>query len=322
MSRPSCLAVASLVAMVAFPIGAVAVAAAPKKARSSRPFPIGSEATIIVVGDEVRLLPALGRATVVAPDSLVLVTSVPDEGSPATARRLAFQSDLEFGRAIRTADPEGIREMIARGRAFRVKTGTRVRVLDVILLGTDRIVVADRLPFDRHGKRLVRILEGVDTGKLAEIPTRNLRGIDEPSRKDEPPPKPGPDPARRAATLLSTARNLEKLKKTRGALEIYRQILREYPALPEAQEAGDRLKQLGGQWGDHDRPRAEPGPTDRTGPHQLRSGKASTLPTSPPTEPTRNPGDRRRHAHRGRKSSGADSGGWPGQRPRARGLLS
>lgn len=109
-----------------------------------------------------------------------------------------------------------------------------------------RMIVADRLPIDRSGKRLVRITEGTATGKVVEIPTRNLRPVGD-EASEQPAAKQAPDPARRAATLLSTGRNLEKLKKPGAAVETYRRILSDYPASSEAKAAAARIQALEGR---------------------------------------------------------------------------
>jgi hypothetical protein len=49
---------------------------------------------------------------------------------------------------------------------------------------------------------------------------------------------------RRAATLLDSARNLEKAKKVPAALDFYRQVTRDYPGTPQADEAGKRISAL------------------------------------------------------------------------------
>jgi hypothetical protein len=211
MCRLTCAAV--LVGLSA----ALAGAAPPKSRGPKIPLPVGAEATVVVVGDEARLLPALGKTTVAMPDSLVLVRVSGDDRMSANARSIDFQADQELGRAIRARDPEGIRGVLSKGMAIRVQAGTRVRVLAVSFVNSSgRLIVADRLPIDRHGKRLVRITEGPATGKVVEIPTRNLRPAEDEAREG-PGAKQGLDPARRAATLLRTGGDLEKLKKTRLA---------------------------------------------------------------------------------------------------------
>jgi hypothetical protein len=50
--------------------------------------------------------------------------------------------------------------------------------------------------------------------------------------------------SRRAATLLDSARNLEKAKKIPAALDFYRQIIRDYPGTSQADEASKRISAL------------------------------------------------------------------------------
>ena len=51
----------------------------------------------------------------------------------------------------------------------------------------------------------------------------------------------------KAATLLQSARNLEKLKKTAASLDYYRRIVRDYPDSLQARIASERIELLFGQ---------------------------------------------------------------------------
>jgi hypothetical protein len=51
----------------------------------------------------------------------------------------------------------------------------------------------------------------------------------------------------RAATALRSAQNLEKAKKIPGAMGLYRQLIKDYPGTPQAKEAAERIKGLGGK---------------------------------------------------------------------------
>lgn len=55
------------------------------------------------------------------------------------------------------------------------------------------------------------------------------------------------DAAARAATALKSAQNLERAKKTTGALNLYRQLVKDYPASDEAKVAAGRITALGGK---------------------------------------------------------------------------
>ena len=51
-------------------------------------------------------------------------------------------------------------------------------------------------------------------------------------KEKEPKPSPLADPSVRARTLLSSARNLEKMGNTKGAVGFYRQVIQLGPAPP------------------------------------------------------------------------------------------
>lgn len=54
------------------------------------------------------------------------------------------------------------------------------------------------------------------------------------------------DPAARAASLLKLGKDLEKAGKTKGALDLYRQLIRQYPKSTQAVSAGERIKAIEG----------------------------------------------------------------------------
>lgn len=223
-------------------LGSLAAGATPKKGAPLPALALGDEATIIAVGDETNLIPMLGKAKVVTADSLVLLRAI-DEFFIAS---IAAEQDLAFGKAIRASDPDGIEEIIRNGGALRVPLGTRVRVVEVELVGNTSLIVNDRLPIDPRGNRVVRITEGSMKGRAVEIPARNLRPIGE-SPKEEQPKAKSTDPAKRAATLLAAGKNLEKLKKVPAALDTYRRVVKEFAGTTQAAEAEARIKALGGR---------------------------------------------------------------------------
>ncbi|MCA1684402.1 MAG: tetratricopeptide repeat protein [Planctomycetia bacterium] len=65
--------------------------------------------------------------------------------------------------------------------------------------------------------------------------------------KKDAPDSPAPDPAARAASTLSLGQSLEKAGRTKGAVDLYRQLLKQYPASPQARTAGERIKALEGR---------------------------------------------------------------------------
>jgi hypothetical protein len=52
------------------------------------------------------------------------------------------------------------------------------------------------------------------------------------------------DPGARASSLLKLGQSLEKAGKTAGAIEFYRQVLKEFPESTAAKVAGERLRAL------------------------------------------------------------------------------
>jgi hypothetical protein len=73
----------------------------------------------------------------------------------------------------------------------------------------------------------------------AEIPQRRPK-----PRLMQPAAKLDDAKAHKAAALLQSARNLEKAGKLDGAAKFYRQVMKDFPDLPEAKTAADRLRSL------------------------------------------------------------------------------
>jgi hypothetical protein len=63
--------------------------------------------------------------------------------------------------------------------------------------------------------------------------------------KAQPATRPANDP--RATSLFHSAQNLEKTGKAPGALGLYRDVMIRYPQSPEARQAEERIKALGGK---------------------------------------------------------------------------
>lgn len=68
-----------------------------------------------------------------------------------------------------------------------------------------------------------------------------------PAEKKATAEAPAPDPAAQAASTLRIAQSLEKAGKTKGAVDFYRQLLKQYPASPQAKTAAERIKALEGK---------------------------------------------------------------------------
>jgi hypothetical protein len=94
----------------------------------------------------------------------------------------------------------------------------------------------------------LRILSGEFEGRALVVPEKNVVQMIPAPFVPPPKPKPAPkkvDPAERAATLLKTARNLEKLGKTAAALETYRRLVDHFSGTAAAKEAAERIKAVG-----------------------------------------------------------------------------
>jgi hypothetical protein len=117
--------------------------------------------------------------------------------------------------------------MAQAGRARIYGNGTRVRV------------TASHPPWQR-----VEVLPGAadpsDIGRAGwTLPKYLVRVADPP-----PPDQVALRAGRRADMLFRSARNLEKAGKLKGALDFYRQVVRDHPDLTQAKEAAARIKTL------------------------------------------------------------------------------
>jgi hypothetical protein len=166
-------------------IGVSVVAAPPnrKAKRFTLALPVGAEAKVIVIGDEVKRAPLLGRAGVVTPDSFVLIA----EAEQDYQRSQVSEMRGKYRDAIYAMDPDGIRLLIERGSAFRVKAGTRVRVLEVRNVGPPPAQPArDLIQWDQQGLRLFRVINGELRGKVFELPARNLKPEGDDAAEEKP----------------------------------------------------------------------------------------------------------------------------------------
>ena len=100
-----------------------------KKKSSTPPSPVGSEVEIHVNGDEVRMVPGLGKAGIVARKSIVLLFERDDLAGSASRQRTSLAFD-KYMNATRANDPDGIDVRIKDGDAIRLDVGTKVRVLE------------------------------------------------------------------------------------------------------------------------------------------------------------------------------------------------
>jgi hypothetical protein len=157
----------------------------------------------------------------------------------------AVPTDHKFGKAwvaATEADFIGYQNVCEKGDVYEIAVaGDKYRIFDVRVGTRARLnafrkvrLVHDGKPFDARAA-VVTMLEGPLKGKEVLAVDRDLcRLLAEP----------GPP---RAATLLKSAQNLDKLGKGSAALKFYGQILEEYPDTRESQaakEAAERIKAL------------------------------------------------------------------------------
>jgi hypothetical protein len=184
-------------------------------------------------------------------------------------------SYIALMKAVKASDKVGFAELVSQGQLVEVSNRTRVLVIErhtspVVTGGVDAVEV--------------RILDGEHRGKSAwisealvarMIPRRQPSEFEIELRKKEQDrreaeerkaqedakaleaAKEGAARLRtadewrrrslRAATTLRSAQNLEKAKKVPASLRLYRQVIKDYPDMPEAKEAAERIKALGGQ---------------------------------------------------------------------------
>jgi hypothetical protein len=110
--------------------------------------------------------------------------------------------------------------------------------------GTPVLVVRTKWslpPGERWHPMQVRVLDGPYKDRLWIVPEKSIA-------RRVPPPESKPtviEPAVRAATLLRSAEKLERLKRTPCAIDLYRQVVKEYRNSPQSETARGRLKALG-----------------------------------------------------------------------------
>src|SRR5262249_25014056 len=91
----------------------------PQEMHQGETFPVATEALIHLNGDEAAHLPGLAKAGAVSADSIVVAANV-REGSRGLVE--AYREAADAG------DAKALDRLIAQGRAFRLKEGTRVFV--------------------------------------------------------------------------------------------------------------------------------------------------------------------------------------------------
>jgi hypothetical protein len=136
-------------------------------------FPVGTECQIAVNGDEIRLLPGLGKSGIVAPKSVVLLFDDAAYGASGFNNGDAVRVQSAYIQSANAGDRDGVERLISDGDAVRVDIGTKCLVVSLRNAQVEYL----RLPSDDRGARFVRLLDGPNKGKVVGIPARNLRPI-------------------------------------------------------------------------------------------------------------------------------------------------
>jgi hypothetical protein len=155
----------------------------------------------------------------------------------------------EFDKLLRAKDNEGFEEMIAKGQVLFVKNGTPVRILEVHenQFLAKHAVLEVRFQ-DGQAKGRKGFIDRVWVARLIERPAERKAG---PKASQPATTKPELDPAEKAKregvrkldTLMRTAKALEK-SNIKGAIENYREVVKDFPDTPEAKAAAERIKAL------------------------------------------------------------------------------
>lgn len=186
--------------------------------------------------------------------------TVNEAGSPGGVSYFAFE---EFQKFRSAKDQTGVQSMLDKKLVFPVPKGVGVLVLkryqpervfstapmssedyraavqSSILSGASRRVYPLEVRIlDGERKDKVLFIAEDDIAKL--IPVRVSPMI---KLKEKPKPKPV-DPTARVKSLLRSAQILEKDGKTKGAVDYYKTVVKDYPKSEEAKVATARLKAI------------------------------------------------------------------------------
>jgi hypothetical protein len=171
---------------------------------------------------------------------------------------------------IQAGDRVGVDQLVRSKRADLLVKGTKVlviantrpptldepaRILSATQFARETLTRAATPPPDfRRFPVEVRILSGPLVGEKRYVPEMWLaKPITDPMAVprrskprlvQQPAAKPGAAKIDRAATLLQSARNLEKSGKLDGAAKFYRQVIKDFPDSAEAKTAAEKLRSL------------------------------------------------------------------------------
>lgn len=208
------------------------------------------------------------------PEMIVDSSWTPDAGDTATVHPIGAPSfpsvrlAEEYIRFSEARDGVGMSKAASDGSAVVLDVGTGVRIVQVhgrpVYAGPsimtraqmgrsiqDAILNPAAHP-PAHITAEIRVLDGPHKDELRFVAADSLarlkpsRWVDPRERKPAEKPKPVV-PAVRAATLLQSARNLERSGNLKAAGENYRRIVEDFHQTPSSRLAADRLKLLDGR---------------------------------------------------------------------------
>jgi hypothetical protein len=167
---------------------------------------------------------------------------------------------------IQAGDRAGVDGLLRSKRADKLAKGTKVLVLSNFrpekapsaprFVSPSEFLHTTASPPPNYSKLPVevRILDGELAGEKRYVPEMWLAKVvtdpmaaprrPKPRLVQQPAAKIGAAKADRAATLLQSARNLEKSGKLDGAVQFYRQVIKDFPDSIEAKTAAERLRSL------------------------------------------------------------------------------
>lgn len=182
--------------------------------------------------------------------------------APASPNYLAYRNWQKFAEA---RDTVGTNDLYARKAVVKLPKGTKVLIVkryrpesrsftysqSIDSAASSAIQQAlDGPPKKELYPVEVRVLDGELKGQIRFIPEDSVASLIEAPRPKPTKPAYTPkeaDPAKVAATMLRSAQSLERAKKIPGALNIYRDVVKNHPKTPEAKVAAERIKAIEGK---------------------------------------------------------------------------
>lgn len=170
-------------------------------------------------------------------DEVCVYTGKPDGVAGAADGLSAFGDLIRFGGA---GDDVGLRSLIKDGSVVALREGTKLRIIEVY----KRLLTAKGFSAIE-----VRVLSGDEKDRLLWISPLNVAKMRKVEIKGRNPDTRRPLPQastkdNRAAMLLKSGQEMEKLKNNRAARDYYGKVIFQYPDSPQAKVAEELLNKL------------------------------------------------------------------------------